>query len=309
MHGISLIIPVYNEQDNISSLHQEIVDVCKKNKYNFEIIIVDDGSTDSTFKVASSLSPVKVIQLRKNFGQTAALDAGIKEAQHEYLITMDGDSQNDPADIPGMLEYMIKHELDVVAGWRKKRKDNLPKRFVSRGADILRKIIINDNIHDSGCTLKVFKKECFTDITLYGEMHRFIPALLMRSGYKIGEIVVNHRPRRNGISKYNWRRTIKGFIDMITVAFWHKFSVRPLHLLGGIGAIMIFLSFIAFGFTIYNFFIGQGMSETAWPLLTVSLFLGGIQFFISGLIIDVLIKNYFETSGDKPYCIKKLVEN
>ncbi len=309
MKQISIIIPAYNEENNLKVLHEEIVKNCEANNYTYEIIIVDDGSTDNTYEEAVSLSPVKLVQFRKNFGQTAALDAGIKEAKHGLIITIDGDGQNDPADIPRLLDYMEKNNLDVVAGWRKKRRDGFLKRIVSKGANILRKILINDNIHDSGCTLKVYKKQCLKDLTIYGEMHRFIPAMLMRLGYRIDEIVVNHRPRRSGKTKYNWKRTVKGFIDMMTVAFWDKYSVRPLHLLGGIGLLMIFLSLVAFGFTVYHFFIGHGMSETAWPLLTVSLFLGGVQFFISGLIIDVLLKNYFETTRDKPYNVKEIIEN
>jgi len=309
MKRISIVIPVLNEEDNIDALHKEIVDVCEQHNYEYEIIFVDDGSTDQTYQRALALSPVKVIRMRKNFGQTPAFDAGIKEASKDYIITMDGDRQNDPADIPKMLDYMDENDLDVVAGWRKHRKDKFLKRFVSRRANFLRSVLVKDNIHDSGCSLKVFKKECFDGITLYGEMHRFIPAILMKSGFRVGEVVVNHRARTEGVTKYNWKRTIKGFIDMITVAFWERFSVRPLHLLGLIGFFFIFLSFLAGCVTVYQFFQGQGMSETAWPMLTISFFLAGIQFFVSGLIIDVLMKNYYETTGDKPYSIKDVVEN
>ena len=309
MKQISIIIPVLNEEENVETLHQEIVGICEENKYDFEIIFVDDGSTDQTYQRAKALSPVKIIRMRKNFGQTPAFDAGIKEASKDYIITMDGDLQNDPADIPNMLAYMDEHELDVVAGWRKHRKDSFFKKFVSRRANFLRGILVKDNIHDSGCSLKVFKKECFEGITLYGEMHRFIPAILMKSGFRVGEVVVNHRARTRGVTKYNWKRTFKGFVDMITVAFWDRFSVRPLHLLGLIGLFFIFLSFISGGVTTYQFFQGQGMSETAWPILTISFFLAGIQFFVSGLIIDVLMKNYYETTGDKPYSIRDVTEN
>ncbi|MFW5799213.1 MAG: glycosyltransferase family 2 protein, partial [Spirochaetota bacterium] len=174
---ISIVIPVYNEESNIEELHREIVEVCNKNNYIYEIIIVDDGSTDKTYEKAKNLSPIKYIRFRRNFGQTAAMDAGIKNTQYDYIITMDGDRQNDPNDIPKLIKHLEENELDVVSGWRKSRKDSFFKKFTSRGANFLRKIIINDRIHDSGCSLKIYRKECFKHLSLYGEMHRFIPAL------------------------------------------------------------------------------------------------------------------------------------
>jgi glycosyltransferase involved in cell wall biosynthesis len=182
--------------------------------------------------------------MRKNFGQTAAMDAGIKASQYDYIVTMDGDRQNDPADIPRLVEYLEENDLDIVSGWRKHRKDTAMKKFTSRGANFLRKIIIDDGIHDSGCSLKIYRRECFDHINLYGEMHRFIPALLKIKGFKVGEIVVNHRPRTSGKTKYNWKRTFKGFVDMISVWFWGKFAVRPLHIFGTAGILSMLLGFI-----------------------------------------------------------------
>ena len=160
--------------------------------------------------------------MRKNFGQTAAMDAGIKAAQYDYIVTMDGDRQNDPADIPKLVKYLEDNNLDIVSGWRKNRKDTVMKKFTSRVANFLRGIIVKDHIHDSGCSLKIYKKECFDHINLYGEMHRFIPALLKIKGFEVGEVVVNHRPRTAGVTKYNWKRTVKGFVDMISLWFWSK---------------------------------------------------------------------------------------
>ncbi len=307
--GISIIIPLFNEQDNVSLLHNEILEVCRNHHYIFEIIFVDDGSTDETFERSKALSPLKIIRLRKNFGQTAAFDAGIKAAKYPYIITMDGDCQNDPNDIPLLIETLEKNRFDIVSGWRKKRKDSLSKRFISRVAHRLRYFLIKDQIHDSGCSLKIYKKECFDGLSLYGEMHRFIPALLMGAGYRIGETIVNHRPRYKGVSKYNWKRTVKGIVDMMAIAFWHKFASRPLHFLGGLGLLLIFFGFSAGAVTFYNFLIGQGMSETAWPLLTVFFFLAGGQFFVSGLIIDVLLRNHYETTRNKAYSIKEIWQN
>ena len=307
--SLSIVVPVYNEEKNVSKLHAELIKVCFENNYVFEIIIVDDGSTDKTAEISRSLSPVKYIRLRRNFGQTAAMDAGIKAASHKYIVTMDGDLQNDPKDIPRLIQHMEEHGYDCVSGWRKNRQDSLGKKFVSRGALFFRSIILKDNIHDSGCALKIYKKECFENISLYGEMHRFIPALLQIKGFSVGELEVNHRPRNSGKTKYNWRRTIKGFIDMLAVLFWHRYAVRPLHLLGGAGLLFLFLGFL-FGLrTVYLFFIGQNLSNTMEPLLTAFLVITGLQLFVSGLLGDILVKTYYERTNDIPYSIKEVIEN
>ncbi len=306
---VSVVIPAYNEEGNIAELHAEVKQACEQNNYTYEIIFIDDGSSDRTVEIGKTLQPIKLIELRKNFGQTAAMDAGIKAAKYPLIVTMDGDRQNDPADIPKLIDHLEENDLDIVSGWRKDRKDPFLKNFISRGANLLRKILINDGIHDSGCSLKVYKKECFDNVTLYGEMHRFIPALLKIKGYKVGEQVVNHRARTAGVTKYNWRRTFKGFIDMISVWFWNKYASRPLHLLGGLGGIMIFLGIISAMFTVYFFLQGRGMSESAWPILTMFLLLTGIQMFISGLIADILFKNYFESTRNRSYEVKTVHEN
>ena len=306
---ISIVIPVFNEAENLERLHTQLLHVCNSNNYDFEIILVDDGSTDNTKDIIDKLSPIKYVRLRKNFGQTAALDAGIKNAKNTYIITMDGDLQNDPEDIPHLINYLEKNELDVVSGWRKKRKDRFFKRFASRVANLLRIILIKDGIHDSGCTLKIYKKQCFEEVSIFGEMHRFIPAVLKIKGYNVGEIPVNHRPRTTGKSKYNWKRSIKGLIDMISVWFWSKYAVRPLHLLGGLGFLFVFLGGICVIVSVYQFSIGVSMSDTAYPLLAVFLILAGMQLFVSGLIADVSSKHYYQTTKDKSYNIKDIIEH
>ena len=228
---ISVVVPLYNEEGNVRELHKRILDACEKLGKPFEIIFIDDGSKDETIKNAQGLTPLTLIKFRKNFGQTAAFDAGIKQAQGEIVITMDGDLQNDPADI-GLLLSKMEEGFDVVSGWRFKRKDSLSKKIFSRTANLLRKILIQDTIHDSGCSLKAYKRNCFEDVDLFGEMHRFMPALLELQGYKIGEVKVNHYPRVHGVTKYNWKRGMKGFVDMISIWFWRKYSNRPLHLFG-----------------------------------------------------------------------------
>jgi glycosyltransferase involved in cell wall biosynthesis len=305
---ISFVIPVYNEAESIQKLHEEVVIVAKRQNYDFEIIIVDDGSTDNTEKVLKNLSPLTYIQLRRNFGQTAAMDCGIKEASGELIVTMDGDGQNDPADIPKLIHYLKDNDLDIVSGWRKNRKDPLMKKFSSRMANLLRAIILNDGLHDSGCSLKVYKAECFKGISLYGEIHRFIPALLKVKGFKIGEIIVNHRPRQTGHTKYNWTRGVKGILDMINVWFWHKYAVRPLHLLGGLGALSFSLGLLVAAIGIIFYLFNIALLRFFLPQLSALLLISGMQIFLFGIVADMLSKNYFSASPDTPYSIKEVVK-
>lgn len=310
MTRISVVVPVYNEEGNVADLHKEIVDVCKANNYTFEIIFIDDGSSDRTAEICKTLTPIKLIQMRKNFGQTAAMDAGIKAAQYDYIVTMDGDRQNDPADIPMMIQYLQDNGLDVVSGWRKNRKDTLMKRFTSRGANLLRHMIVHDGIHDSGCSLKVYRKQCFEGMNLYGEQHRFIPALLKIKGFSVGEAVVHHRPRIAGKTKYNWKRTIKGFVDMVSVWFWSKFASRPLHLLGGAGLGFIGLGGVCALWSIILFVCGYKMSNNIIPpLLTIFFVIIGVLLFVFGLMSEIMMKTYYGTHVDTPYSIKEVTNN
>jgi len=306
---ISIVIPVYNEAKSIAPLHAEIVTVCEKEQYNYEIIIVDDGSTDNTGKIVKKLAPIMYIRLRRNFGQTSALDCGIKQARGELIITMDGDGQNDPADIPKMIAHLKENDLDAVSGWRKNRQDSYIKKISSRIANIIRRKIIHDGLNDSGCTLKVYKTDCFKGITLYGEMHRFIPALLKVKGYRVGEIVVNHRSRTAGNTKYSWKRGFKGIIDMVSVWFWHKYAVRPLHLLGGLGIFSLTLGFIVAAVGIGFYLAGITTFRFFLPVLSSFLLISGVQLFLFGLMADMISKNYFETSSDKPYSVREVFEN
>ncbi|PCI21368.1 glycosyltransferase [Candidatus Wolfebacteria bacterium] len=308
--NLSVIVPLYNEELNSYLLFEEISEVFKKMNKSCEIIFIDDGSTDRTLEIIKTLSPIKIISFRKNFGQTAALDAGIKEAQGELIVTMDGDRQNDPRDIPKLLNVLQKGNYDVVSGWRKNRKDPFGKKIASRCAASIRKFLINDGIHDSGCTLKVYKKECFDHVDLVGEMHRFIPALLKIKGFKIGECKVNHRPRIAGKTKYNWRRGIKGILDMVSVWFWKKYASRPLHLFGGIGLFLIAISFAAGGWSLYNkLFRAVDLSNTFLTQLFMFGLLIGVQFFVFGLLADILSKSYFSSTRDTVYDIKDIIKN
>lgn len=305
---LSIVVPLFNEEGNAGELHRRIVSACQKIGGGFEVIFVNDGSTDETAKECENLAPLKLIEFRKNFGQTAAMDAGIKAAEGEIIITLDGDLQNDPADIPILLKEM-KKGYDVVSGWRWQRKDPLSKKIFSRGADWLRKIFMQDSIHDSGCSLKVYKRECFHDLDLFGEMHRFIPALLEMQGYKVGEVKVSHHPRTKGVSKYNWKRAIKGLVDMIAVWFWRKYANRPLHLFGAAGIAFSFLGFvILIWMAIVRIFLNQPLQEKIWPIVGIFLFLVGVQLFVSGLLADMTVKNYYKTRKSTNYSIKKIVK-
>jgi len=305
-----VVVPVYNEEGNVRELHKEIVQACEANHYIYEIIFVNDGSADGTDEICRGLTPLKYISMRKNFGQTAAMDAGIKASQYDYIITMDGDRQNDPADIPKLLDYLVQNDLDVVSGWRKNRKDTLMKRFTSRGANFLRGILVRDGIHDSGCSLKVYRKECFDGVNLYGEQHRFIPALLKIKGFKVGELEVNHRPRTSGVTKYNWHRTVKGFVDMISVWFWNKYASRPLHVLGGFGLLFLGLGVVCGIWSVVLFVLGHSMSGYVMvPLLTVFFCVIGLMMFIFGLMSEIMMKTYYGVHVDSPYSVKEVVEN
>lgn len=303
----SIVVPVYNEEENVRQLHSDIVAAMNAIGESFEVIFIDDGSSDGTVASLHALSPIVVVELRKNFGQTAAMDAGIKTAQGEWIITLDGDGQNPPSEIPKLLEKQREGGYDVVSGWRKNRRDPFLKRFVSRGANLLRSVFVKDQIHDSGCSLKLYRRSCFDTVDLHGEMHRFIPAILDWSGYRIGEVVVSHKAREHGVSKYTWRRTIKGFIDMISVWFWRKYANRPLHLFGALAFFLVGLSvLLALYLFIVRIGFGMGIADSSLPLLAVLLMILGVQFFISGILADIAIRQYY--SGERKFYSIRSVE-
>ncbi len=300
----SVVVPIYNEEGNVAELHNRIKTACAALNKPFEIIFVDDGSTDNTLAACRDLSPLVLIELRKNFGQTAAFDAGLKQAQGEIIITLDGDLQNDPADIPLLLKK-LDEGYDVVSGWRFDRKDSLGKHISSRIANMLRKLLFKDSIHDSGCALKAYRRECFEFLDLYGEMHRFIPALLAIQGFKIGEVKVSHHPRTRGKSKYNWRRYLKSIVDMISVWFWGNFSHRPLHLFGSAGFVLIGIggTFILW-MAIEKIFLGTELASKIWPLMGVFMVVAGLQLFTVGIITDILVKTYYRGHNRMNYSVR-----
>lgn len=306
---LSVIVPFYNEVDNIEALHQELGLCLRDLGIPFEIIYVNDGSTDESESVFATLSDCTVIHLQRSFGQTAALSVGFTQATGETLATLDGDLQNDPADLGMMLQYMDNNKLDVVTGWRKHRHDGWDKLLPSFIAFTIRQFLLHDGIHDAGCGIKVFRRRAIDGLELYGEMHRFFVSIVKMRGFKVGEVAVNHRPRLKGQSKYSWKRGVKGFLDMLAVAFWGKYSARPLHILGSIGLLVMFLgSGVIFAavfhtFPEYNLLITQN-----WIMVGVLMFILGIQLVIFGLLADIAVRGYFAASGKTGYIIREITK-
>ena len=307
---ISIIIPVFNESESIGYLLDEVLNVMYSNKLNFEIVVVNDGSQDTTSNVLDELTikikELSVISLRTNYGQTAAMAAGFDNSNGEVVITLDGDLQNDPTDIPKLISH-INEGYDLICGWRYDRKDKLINRRIP--SKIANKLIANVTglkLHDYGCSLKAFKKEILDDIKLYGELHRFLPVLAKIEGAKIKEIKVNHRSRKYGSSKYGIDRTFRVLMDLLTVWFMTKFLTRPMYGFGFVGIISILVSL---GMTSYLFIIkllGNDIGNR--PMLMFALILGiaGVQLFSFGLLGELLIRTYHESQNRPIYRIRKI---
>lgn len=293
-------------------LYKELKSVLKRLKKGYEIIFVDDGSTDDTFKILKTLrekdKKVKIIKFRKNFGQTAAISAGFNRAKGNIMVTMDGDLQNDPEDIPKLLEK-IGEGYDVISGWRVDRKDPIVKRIPSRVSNWLARRLTGVNVHDFGCTLKVYKKDTLKNIELYGEMHRYIPALVSWKGFEIGEVKVRHHPRRHGKTKYGIVRLLKGFLDLLNIKFWIQYHARPIHLIGGLGLLSFFIgTMIGLYLSIMKFFFGVGLADRPLLLLAVLLVVLGVQFITFGFLAEIVVRVYYNTTNRKVYDIEKIVE-
>ncbi len=304
---VSVVLPVYNEEKNIPKLHDEIYEVMERNYDNWEVVFVDDGSTDASYRRLKELTEkdehVKVIKFRKNFGQSAALSAAFDYAEGDVIVSLDADLQNDPHDIPRLIDE-LEEGYDCVSGWRKNRQDPVGKRFASWVQTHL-SMKTGPDIHDFGCTLKAYRKEAVKSINLYGEGHRYIPAKLHKNGYKITEIVVNHRERKFGDTKYGVNRLFKGFFDLLFSYFWNQFSVRPLHFLGGLGTLFMFFGFLI---GMYRVIMKYAFGESILPhlaqlLLAVALVLFGFLIFMFGILAEMLSKIYYEDR--KPYVVEK----
>jgi len=309
---LSLVVPILDEQDNIGPLYEQITQALT-DEYRYEVLFVDDGSSDNSFEVLRGLhdsdSRVRVIRFRKNFGQTAALGAGFAHARGDIIVALDADLQNDPADIPRMVAR-LKEGFDVVSGWRKKRYDSTFTRLLpSKAANWLISRITGVKLHDYGCTLKAYRTEVLAETKLYGEMHRFIPALASWNGAKVTEVVVNHRPRTSGVAKYGLGRTWKVVLDLITVSFLGSFSTKPIYVFGGLGLFSAVTSLILGLTVIYqkvNF--KTDMSGNPLLILTAVLIIATIQFILMGLLAELLVRTYHESQNRPTYVIKEFLD-
>jgi glycosyltransferase involved in cell wall biosynthesis len=311
---VSVVLPLLNEEENIPILYEELTSTLQKMGVTYELLFVDDGSRDGSLKVLEGLQRtdpcVGVISLRKNFGQTAAMTAGFDHASGEVIITMDADLQNDPADIPMLLEK-INEGADLVTGWRFNRQDPfLSRKLPSKIANRIISFATDVHIHDYGCTLKAFRRDVIKNIRLYGEMHRFIPAIASAMGVTIVEVKVNHRARKFGTSKYGISRTLRVILDLITVKFLLDYSTRPIHVFGTIGLISGALGmFIALMLTVQRQFYGIALSDRPLLLLAILLIFVGVQFVTIGLLAEMLARTYHESQSKPTYYIRKIIKS
>ena len=309
---ISVVIPVYNEEDNVRPLYDKLKKVLESLETEYEIIFVNDGSTDKTQErleeICKNDKRVKVIEFLRNFGQTPAMVAGIDHADADVIITMDGDLQNDPEDIPNLLEK-LSEGYDVVSGWRKERKDSITRVIPSKIANWLIGKITGVKIHDYGCTLKAYRSFALKNVNLYGELHRFIPAILSTiiPPTKIAEIPVKHHPRIYGKSKYGFSRTLKVLVDLVLVWFLKKFMQKPIHLFGITGMIFLFIGVIPFVYLLCLKLVGHSIGGR--PLLIISVFfiLFGLQMITTGIISEILLRIYYESQNKRPYVIRRTI--
>ncbi len=306
----SIIIPMHNEEGNVRRLHEELVPVLDALDKKWEIIYINDGSKDATLSRLLNLKNATIIDLNRQYGQATALDCGFKSAQGEIVISMDGDLQNSPHDIPKMLKILETQEVDVVCGWRKKRQDDKGIRILTRTARVFRNLIIDDKIHDTGCTLRIYRKEAVKSLDLWGEMHRYIVPLLIWKGFRITEVVVDHRPRVEGKTKYNYSKAIRGFLDLIYIWFIRKYYQRPLHVYGYIGLLFMFTGFLAESVALYGKILQHlSLNRNGWFYTGFFFITIGIIFLSFGITLDLIIKTYLNTSPfEKRYHIRKITK-
>lgn len=305
---ISVVIPVYNERDNVKLLYEKINATAQKMGEGFEIIFVDDGSTDDTVAVLKTLPGIKILVLTMDFGQTAALDAGIHEAKGEIVVTMDGDLQNDPSDIP-QLAAKIREGYDVVSGWRKERDDSSGRRVLSRCANWLTAKVTGLALHDSACAIKAYRREVVQGVHLYGEMHVFLPAYLYGRGAKVAEVPVLHHARKHGISKHYFMKAVKDIFDLLTIKFLVTMTGRPLLFFGGVGIVSFVLGFITAVIALaLKLQAIRNFGQTPLPILAVFFVLSGIIFFMMGFLAELILRVYFESNNKRPYVIRDKIE-
>jgi len=314
MIDLSVVIPLRNEAPSLEELHREFTDTLGAWGRSYEIILIDDGSTDRTFEILAGLQQkdphVRVIRFRRNFGQTAAFSAGFAHARGRLIVTSDGDLQNDPRDIPSMVKVLEEGPVDIVCGWRRDRKDALVSRLLpSMAANRLISWATGVRLHDYGCSLKVFRAEVIKPLKLYGEMHRFIPAIASEHGVTIAEVAVNHRARKHGRSKYGISRTIRVVLDLLTVKFLLSYSTRPLQIFGLIGLVTLVPGLLI---TAYLGFLkavlGQAIGNRPLLLFGVLLVMTGVQLLTLGLLAELQARTYHESQDKPTYVIREIRE-
>lgn len=312
--AVSFVIPVYNEEENVLPLVQEVYEVGQRLNRPFEMVLVDDGSKDGTVETLRKLVMVfkglRVVCLKRNYGQTAATSAGFTHARGKYIVTLDGDLQNDPENVPELIDMLEAENLDIISGWRKNRQDKaLTRKLPSMIANYIISAATGVKIHDNGCSLKVYRAEIAKDVPLYGEMHRFIPALASIDGATIKEVAVKHRPRTRGQSKYGLSRTFKVILDLLTVIFMKRFFTKPLHMFGRVGLGCLFLGLATNLYLVFDKLV-MGESIGGRPLLILGalLVLTGIQLISTGLIAEIQVRTYFESQNKAIYKVKEIME-
>jgi len=309
---LSIIVPVFNEEGNITNLDKEIKESALKITDSFEIIYINDGSTDGSLNELKSLSGgvITIINLNRNYGQATALDAGFRACIGDYVVSLDGDGQNDPADIPILLAKLKNENLDVVAGWRKDRKDSNGINLLTLIGRLLRRLLIRDVVHDTGCTLRVYTHEAVECLDIGGEMHRYILSILRWKGFRIGEVVVSHRPRTIGKSKYGYSKAIRGFIDLIYIWFIQKYSQRPLHLFGYTSFFLFFVGILSALVSVYQKIVfNSSINRSGYFLIGAFMLLTSIILFSFGIVIDLLINIKFNVSKqEKRYRVRDVIK-
>jgi glycosyltransferase involved in cell wall biosynthesis len=309
---LSVVIPAYNEEENVPILYEKLKKVLDSLGEDYEIIFVDDGSTDGTYQrlkqLAEKDSRLKVIRFKRNYGQTAAMSAGFEHAKGDVIITLDADLQNDPEDIPLLLEK-LKEGYHVVSGWRKDRKDPfLSRKLPSMVANWLISKITGVHLHDYGCTLKAYRVEVVKDLELFGDMHRFLPALTKRRGARITEVVVRHHPRMFGRSKYGIGRTVRVLLDIMLVKFLNEYINKPLYMFGSVGFLLLGLGLFSLFYLIFlKLFLEEPIGRRPLLILSVLLILAGIQLISTGLLAELLVRIYYRTKDTKPYIIQEKI--
>ena len=311
---LSIVIPIYNEAPSLRQLHAELTETLTRWGRPYEILAVDDGSRDDSFAILAELQAVdphlRVIRFRRNFGQTAAFAAGFDHARGRLIVTSDGDGQNDPRDIPAMVE-LVERGHDIVCGWRKDRKDPFVSRQLpSMVANSLISVVTGVHLHDYGCSLKVFRAEVVKPMHLYGEMHRFLPAIASAQGVSIVETVVNHRSRQHGHSKYGISRTIRVMLDLLTLKFLLSYSTRPLQIFGLIGFVLGLLGTVISGWLAYERLRGaESLSNRPLLLLGILLISTGFQLVTLGLLAELQARTYRESTNKPTYAIREIRES